>query len=79
MKGIMQDMKELCEKREHEIRRLAKDEGRLSTGQGRCNLGGQGVGLGKELFVSLLQVSKKGMDGFLGESRQLVKFGQTKD
>jgi hypothetical protein len=32
MKGIMQDMKELCEKREHEIRRLAKDEGRLSTG-----------------------------------------------
>jgi len=49
-----------------------KDEVGLSMERGRCNLGRQGFGMGKKLFVSSLQVSKKGVDGVLKEKRQLV-------
>ncbi len=39
---------------------------------GGCNVGQQGVGLGEYIFVSLLQVFKKGVDGIFKQFRQLV-------
>jgi hypothetical protein len=45
---------------------------------GRCNLGGQCVGLGKELFVSLLQVSKKGWMDFSEKADSLSSFVKQK-
>jgi hypothetical protein len=41
-------------------------------GRGGCKLGQQGVGLGEDVFVSSLQVLKKGVDGVIKQVEQLV-------
>jgi hypothetical protein len=41
-------------------------------GRGGYKLGRQGVGLGEDIFVSLLQVFKKGVDGIFKQFGQLV-------
>jgi hypothetical protein len=41
-------------------------------GWGGCKLGQKGVGLGEDIFVSLLQVFTTGVDVFLNEDGQLV-------
>jgi hypothetical protein len=41
-------------------------------GRGGYKLGRQGVGLGEDVFVSLLQVFKKGVDGVIKQVGQPV-------
>jgi hypothetical protein len=41
-------------------------------GRGGCKLGRQGVGLGGDVFVSSLQVLKKGVGGVIKQVGQLV-------
>ncbi len=48
-------------------------------GRGECKLGQQGVKFGEDIFVSLLQDFKKGVDGIFKQFGQLVCIYQEED